>query len=164
MRLSDYLKLGFALLATAVMAATSLDALPQYPNQVSWPRAVSWLAFASALAALFVWFSCIAWLAWRVASYTLLARGALLPLVALVGSAAFAAPLLLAMLVLGTCRLALECESDAQGLFSVLSVFARHLSTGWSLLTSISLVAVTAAVARRSISATAASRLGVSDA
>jgi hypothetical protein len=150
MQVDSYSKLGLALVATAIMAATSLDALPQHPSQVAWPSLVSWLAFGSATAALFAWFSFIAWLAGRVASYRLLARGALLPLVALVGSAAFAAPLLLAMLVLSACRLALECEGNAQGYFNVLSVFARDVSIGWSLLASIVLVAVTAAVARES--------------
>lgn len=131
------------------MAIASLDSLPKYPDKVSWPPAVSWLAFASALAMLLLWFLIIAWLTERASSYKVLYRIVLYPTIALLGSAAFLAPLLLTTVVLGVCRFALDCSENAQGFFNVLSVVARHLSVEWSFLASIALVAATAAVARR---------------
>lgn len=168
MRNGGYWKLVLALLAATAMAWVSVDALPRHPDGVAWPRAVSWLAFASGVATLFLWFAFIVWLVERVNPYRALARTVLLPVVALLGSAAFLAPLLLAKLVLGACRTAVDCETNAHGYFSVLSVFARHLSVGWSLLTSVLLVAIAAAVAyklhKSASSSSAAPSLGASDA
>lgn len=149
MQIRGYWKPVLALVAAIAMALVSLDTLPQYPDKVAWPRAVSWLAFSSGVVTLFLWFNTIAWLVERVTGYGALVRAVLLLSIVLLGSAAFVAPLLLAMLFLGVCRVAVECENNAQGYFSVLSVFARHLSIGGSLITSLLLVAVAATVAHQ---------------
>ncbi len=149
MRNGGYWKLVLSLLASAALAWVSLDALPRFPDNVAWPRTVSWLAFASAVATLVPWFVLVAWLVERASRCRALTRTVLLAVIALAGSAAFVAPLLLAMLFLGTCRVALDCDTNAQGFFNVLSVFARYLSVGWSLLTSIVLVALAAAISQK---------------
>jgi hypothetical protein len=150
MRIRGYWKLMLALLAAGGIAMANLDTMPKYPTQVNWPPAVSWLAFGSAFAMLLLWFWLVAQVTEWTSKHKSLVRIALYPLTAIVGSAAFLAPLLLAMLVLGFCRLTLVCEQNAQGFFNVLSVFTWHIGTGWSLLASIALVAATAMVARAS--------------
>ena len=149
MQIPGHWKLLLASVATTVMALASLDSVPKYPDKVPWPPAVSWLAFACATAMLLLWFLLIALLTEWASNRKVLIRIVLYPAVALLGSAAFLAPLLLAVLVLGVCRVALDCGENTQGFFNVVSTIARHLGVTWSLLTSIALVTSAAAVAQR---------------
>jgi hypothetical protein len=149
MQLRGYWKLVLASVATTAMAVANLDLVPKYPDKVPWPPAVSWLAFACAIAMLLLWFLLIAWLTEWASNRKAIARIIFYLTIALLGSAAFLAPLLLAMFVLAVCRFALDCGDNTQGFFSVLSVVARHLGVTWSFLTSIALVATVATVARR---------------
>jgi hypothetical protein len=151
MKLRGHWNFVLASVATTAMALASLDSLPQYPDKVPWSPVVSWLAFAfaCAMAMLLLWFLFIAWLTEWASNRKALMRIVLYPAIALLGSAAFLAPLLLSVLVLGVCRIALDCGDNTQGYFNVLSTIVRYLGVNWSLLTSIAVVATTATVAWR---------------